>query len=612
VGAQPAVIPQPSYIPTALTALGVLVLAVIAVVVAFRPWSRYQVVIGWTLPAALTTVVQSLQLHGTPFYLNGTGGDQFFRMQYLQRLASTPRLVDGNYVDLAPYYPAGWFWLGGRFADLRGIAPWLAYKPFAIATIAVASSLAFVLWSLLVHRRYVLLLAVVTAVAGVWVDPYEPYAWAIMAAIPPVAVLAWRLFGAAVWCERTTQAGGATVIVGAFLGVAGAVYTLMFWLFALLLVLLAGASVLAARWPIWFGSPGGLGMAHSLWHYVGAALRRLVSVGLVASPIVLLVWTPYLSAVLHKPSAGNAAARYLPDVGASLATPMLDFSLSGALAMLGLGWIILAWRRSSTAQALGTVVVACYLWQLLSTLALAVHTTLLSFNAVRPLTLSLWCAAIFGTIDLLEWLSTQTRIESVAGLRVVASLIAVFGIVQLAETIPDTVAPLRETAYTTYDDHGHTAANPDAAPSRTALGSWNGQVIEAIRSLSGRAPQDNVLVTSNYQLMAFRPYWSYQASIQGYANPLAQYPARNKQIRTWAAASKPQELLDRLSNGPFVPPNVFLFTRQDDGFHLTLSADDFPRTDNNTYSEVVFSPALFNSPRFRRMDVGPLTVIAQL
>jgi len=112
--------------------------------------------------------------------------------------------------------------------------------------------------------------------------------------------------------------------------------------------------------------------------------------------------------------------------------------------------------------------------------------------------------------------------------------------------------------------------------------------------------------------MASRPYWSYQASIQGYANPLAQYPVRNQQIRAWAAAVNPQELLDRLSSGPFVPSNVFLFNRQDDGLHLTLSADDFTRTDNNTYADAVFSPALFHSPHFRRMDVGPLTVIARL
>ena len=291
---------------------------------------------------------------------------------------------------------------------------------------------------------------------------------------------------------------------------------------------------------------------------------------------------------------------------------MLDFSLSGALAILGFGWVVLAWRRSSTAQALGIVVLACYLWQLLSTLALAVHTTLLSFNSVHPLTLSLWCAAVFGTIDLLGWLSIRARAESILALRVLASLIAVFGIVQLSQTVPDTVAPLRQAAYTTYDDQGHTAANPSSAPSATALGSWNAQVIEAIRSLSGRPPQDNVLLTSNYQVMAFRPYWSYQASIQGYANPLAQYPVRNQQIRAWAASVNPEELLDHLTKGPFVPPNVFLFTRQEDGLHLSLSADDFPRTDNNTYSDVVFNPALFNSPHFRRMDVGPLTVIAQL
>ena len=43
--------------------------------------------------------------------------------------------------------------VGGRFANLFGLAGWAAYKPFAILTVSVAAVLAYAGWALVVPRR---------------------------------------------------------------------------------------------------------------------------------------------------------------------------------------------------------------------------------------------------------------------------------------------------------------------------------------------------------------------------------------------------------------------------------------------------------------------------
>ena len=63
-----------------------------------------------------------MPLGATRLYLFGISVDQQFRTEYLTRLTSSPRLADMTYFDLPPFYPAGWFWLGGRYANLVGLA----------------------------------------------------------------------------------------------------------------------------------------------------------------------------------------------------------------------------------------------------------------------------------------------------------------------------------------------------------------------------------------------------------------------------------------------------------------------------------------------------------
>lgn len=594
-------IPRETYVTTALTWSAVFVLGCAAVVVAWQRWSRLSTIAGWLLPAALTSTVQSLMLFGTPLYLFGTGGDQFFRMQYFQRLTVSASLADDNYAGLPPYYPGGWFWLGGRFANLTGHAAWAAYKPFAILTIAAVSTFAFVMWSLLVSRRKALGVALVLSIAGVIVGPYEPYSWIAITLVPPLAVLAWRLFRAAVNRHTSAGPGPASVVIGIGLSICAATYTLVFG-FAVLLVVGIGVVTVV------FGRKGDLldDERRSVPGLVRAVVLRLVLIGLAALPITLLVWGPYLSAALRLPSAGNAAAQFYPIGMATLGTPMLQPSIMGAICMVGLIWIIVAWRRSSVAQAFGITAVACVLWQFLSTFALFDHTTLLPSHIAAVGEIMLWCACGFALFDIAEMLPGRFMTVSPGSARVLVSALAVLVAVELTQTPPSGLQQLIGGAFTSYDANGQV---PDPAHADSS-GRYNKQLIDTIAQLSGRRAQDNVVLTNDDQLLDFAPYHGFQTNKEQYANPLALYPQRNQELTSWATSSTSADFVSRLSKSKFQPPNVFVFTRDKAGnYPFYVVSTNFPY--NNTIRQITFSAKVFQSPAFRSRNVGPYTVIAR-
>ena len=97
--------------------------------------------------SAFTVVTLGMPLGATKLYLFGISVDQQFRTEYLTRLTDSPALHDMTYIGLPPFYPPGWFWIGGRAAALTGTPAWEMFKPWAITSIAIAVAVALVLWS---------------------------------------------------------------------------------------------------------------------------------------------------------------------------------------------------------------------------------------------------------------------------------------------------------------------------------------------------------------------------------------------------------------------------------------------------------------------------------
>ncbi|PSM30483.1 arabinofuranosyltransferase, partial [Haliangium sp. UPWRP_2] len=73
--------------------------------------------------AAFVVTTLGMPLGATRLYLFGISVDQQFRTEYLTRLTDSPALHDMTYAGLPPFYPPGWFWIGGRAAALTGNAP---------------------------------------------------------------------------------------------------------------------------------------------------------------------------------------------------------------------------------------------------------------------------------------------------------------------------------------------------------------------------------------------------------------------------------------------------------------------------------------------------------
>ena len=158
-------------------------------------WWRGQRWIGrigaWVLLSAFAVVTLGMPLGATKLYLFGISVDQQFRTEYLTRLADNSALHDMTYVGLPPFYPPGWFWIGGRAASLTSTPAWEMYKPWAITSIAIAVAVAFVLWSTLIRFEYALVVTIATAAVTLAYSSTEPYSAIITVLIPPVLVLAW-------------------------------------------------------------------------------------------------------------------------------------------------------------------------------------------------------------------------------------------------------------------------------------------------------------------------------------------------------------------------------------------------------------------------------------
>src|SRR5271165_5372601 len=332
-------------------------------------------VAGLMFLSAFTVVTLAMPLGATKLYLFGISVDQQFRTEYLTRMTDSAPLHGMTYIGLPPYYPPGWFWIGGRASTLTGTPAWEMFKPWAIASITIAIVVAFVLWQRMIRFDHALIVTTATAATTLAYASTEPYAAMITVLLPPVLVLAW---------SGLRGAGRSAVVgVGVFLGVAALWYTLLPAYTAFTVTVMALTAAVARR-------------RHDPW----APLLRLVVIGAIAAAIALIGWLPYLlAAVKRSPAESGTAQHYLPVDGAQLSFPMLQFTLLGALCMVGTIWLVVRARTSTRAAALAIGVLTVYVWSLLSMLTTLAGTTLLSFRLQPTLTVLLSAAGAFGFVE---------------------------------------------------------------------------------------------------------------------------------------------------------------------------------------------------------------------
>lgn len=595
-----------SNVTRALTTVGqvvaVALLVVSVLLIRLRKWPWVAKLASWVGISSFVTVTLGMPLAATKLYLFGVSVDQEFRTEYLTRLTDSAALRDMTYADLPPFYPAGWFWIGGRVGSVLGMDGWEVFKPYAIGLLAVAAVVALVLWTQLVRADLAVgAAAAVTAMTLAYASP-EAYGAVLVVFIPPVLILAWGAL------HRSSGGWGAVLGTGLFLGVAACFYTLYLAIAAFAVVLMAvvaaGVAVSTRRSDLRprVGGPRAVG-GPAPWRAAIAPLTKLVVIGAIAAVLALVVWTPYLLKMLSgaKMPSGNAF-HYLPESGAELAFPMLEFSLRGALCLLGVLWLVLRARSSRRAQALGLGVVSIYLWTLLSMAATAAGTTLLSFR-LEPVLLALLAAAgVFGFVETAGVLYRAAN--DAAPVRTAAGVLAVLGALAFAQHIPTVLTHEIDTAYTDTDGNGERAdkRKPSAV-------SYYREIDAALLAQTGRPRDESVVLTADTSFLAFYPYFGFQALTSHYANPLSDFKARAATIAAWSKLDSSPALRDAMAAAPWRAPDAFLFRRDGDTYTLRLAEDVYPNDPNVKRYTVAFPKTLFTDPAFTTTDIGPFTLI---
>lgn len=544
-----------------------------------RGWHKSAKLAATSLLAAFSVVTLGMPLGATKLYLFGVSVDQQFRTEYLTRLADTAVPHDMTYLGLPPYYPSGWFWLGGRVAALTGTPAWEMFKPWAIVSITAAIVAAFVLWAAMIRFEYALAVTTATAAATLAYSSTEPYSAVIVVLLPPVFVLAWSGL-------KATGRGWAAILgTGIFLGIAALFYTLLFGYVAFTLALMA-LLLAATRRQL-------------------QPLIRVAVIAVISGVISAIHWAPYYLAVLKgHPADKGTAQHYLPMSGAQLTFPMLDATLLGVMCLIGTLWLVVRARSSTRAAALAMAVGSVYAWSLLSMLATLARTTLLSFRLQPTLLVLLVAAGTFGFLEAARGLAHHYAQPTTNRVIAVAATIGAIGAVSFSQAIPDILRPDIAVAYTDTDGSGQRADRRPPGAER-----FYQEIDRKITAATGRPRNETVVMTADYSFLSYYPYYGFQGLTSHYANPLAQFKERSGAIESWATMTSPDEFVKALDTMPWQAPTVFLMRHGGTGtYTLRLAEDVYPNQPNVRRYQVALDERLFHSKHWQVTDIGPFVL----
>ncbi|WP_288802408.1 galactan 5-O-arabinofuranosyltransferase [Corynebacterium dentalis] len=472
--------------------------------------------IAYLAPAALVITTLAIPLAATRLYLEGISVDQGFRTQFLTRMTDQLGWHDMAYIDMPSFYPGLWFFSGGAFAKLTGLAGWAAFKPWALITLAVASAMLVPVWQRLTGSLAVALAITLTTTAiMVRQAPDEPYA-AIVAIGMPAAFL----------MSRRALEGGKAAIAGniIYLGLSANLYTLFTGISALTIVIMAFVVALVDKsWkPIW----------------------RLIVIGVSSLVIAAIGWGPYLWAMLTQPHGPSKAQHYLPKDGTEIPMPFFDnitLFLLGAIAII---WIIARFRDADVhSMAVGLAV--CYGWVFLSLLATIFGTTLLAFRVWLPIALILSVSAVLALAELriqgLKRFYPQQMLT--ANTKVITGVMAVFLAATCVHFVTTTTNHVRDSLDAAYTDTDGDAVRGDRMPADATQ--YYATIDQLISGHTG-SQAGTIVLTDEKNFMSYYPYHGYQAITAHYSNPLGEFERRNQAIEAWTTIDDPQELRDAM------------------------------------------------------------------
>ena len=547
--------------------------------------------VSYLSPAGLTVATLGIPLSATRLWLDGLQVDQLFRTQFLTRTATNLGYQDMNYLDMPTYYPLGWFWGGGRLANLLDMPGWEVYQPWALVSLATAAALLVPVWQALTGS---LPLATTLALANTAVTlsmaADEPYAAIVGMGMAPAVVMAAR----AVRGSWLAVAG-----VAVYLGVSATMYTLFVGVTALITI------VLTIHY-FWTSQPG---------HRNLGPFIRLAVMGLGSMAIAAISWGPYLYLVAtadYKPS--SVAQHFLPSDGTQVPLPFFELSALGFFCLIGLLYLVLR----STRRPLLIAIIVLYGWVLASMLLTLLGSTLLGFRIELPIALILSTAGFFAFADtdrtkvvrFFESRKINLSARQLSGAFTVLVLAASIG---YAQQISASNEEEIDHAYTDTDGYGERADHyaPGAAKYF--------QDIVAKLGTEGHSPTQTVLLTDENSLLSYYPFYGFNGFTSHYANPMGQYTERNETIQAWAedsfdALANPQDFAAALEDAEWKGPDAFVFRGDidDDEYKTHIAVDLFPNNPNVAYESVFFNAEVFaDEDLWDTEQVGPFVVISR-
>lgn len=581
---------------TAGTALTVLLVGALCVwwVIGSSPRPRWRTWLTTALcyisPALLTLTSIGLPLSASRLWLDGVQVDQVFRTQFLTRVTEASSYADMNYEGLPTFYPLGWFWLGGRLANLLNMPGWEVYQPWSLISLAVAGCILVPLWQRLAGSLPVATaIALTTTAVTLTIGAEEPYSAVIAMGVPAVAVLCSHAFYGSSWFS--------TAAIAIYLGISACFYTLYTGAVALTIVSLIALVT---------------GVAERTW----VPLVHLVTIAAGSLAIAAIAWAPYLHAVLHATAPLESTAQhYLPEEGTQIPAPFLSLSVIGALSLIGLIYLILRVDEPEI-RAMGTALVGTYLWTLASMVMTLAGSTLLGFRLELMVVVLFATAGILALADVrlmgLPTLYPAGITETISKrMTLVFAIIMGLGGIYYAQQIPATNVTALDHAYTDTDGYG------ERADRYTSDSSANYGKIREFIDAQGYAADDTVVLTDEKLFMAYNPYYGFNAFTSNYANPLGEFSTRNLQIEEWASNSwdqTPKEFSHSLESSPWRGPDVLIFRgdieEPGDGYKTHLAEDIYPNQPNVRYRAVFFNPEVFEEG-WTTKQIGPFVVAAR-
>ena len=514
-----------------------------------KPWISSAVMS--LVPAGLVVSSIGIPLGATRLYLDGIQVDQGFRTQFLSRMTENLGHADMAYKDLPTFYPMGWFWLGGRTANVLGMEGWEVSQPFAIATLAAAAAMLTPVWRRLTGSLpTALAIATVTTAVVLTEVPEEPYAAVVAMFVPAAAVLSYRAVNGS-WAS--------TIALAIYLGISASFYTLFTAIAALTMVVLA--------------------IIHTFTKHSFKPLVHLLVTGLGSMAIAAISWGPYIWRVITGDEPLESTANhFLPIEGTYFPLPFLSFSLIGLLSMIGLIYLIYRIKEPELA-ALGASIGVCYLWALASMAITLLGTSLLGFR------LEVLIVALFATLGVIAISEFGLNKYTTA----VAAVLAV-GALQMVQNIPVENEDYIDQAYADTDGNGERADRfpPDA-------GRYYQEMADFIEE-HGHMKNDAVIYTDEINFMAFQPFYAFNAYTSHYANPLGEFEHRNDELKQWAELSyeDPEKFTEAVDNSQWEPPVAFVFRDNGkDGLKTHIAHDIYPSQPNVRYEGLFFNPDAF-------------------